>query len=1033
MPGQFFSEAERERLIRFPATISPDECLTHFTLTIFELAKTLEHRGDANRLGFALQLCALRFMGFCPDDLWSAPAGVVRYVAKQVEVAPECLTQYAQRAQTRTDHLREIQTYLGYQDATAADLERLAAWLVERAFEHDKPALLFQLAAERLHAEWIVCPGITRLERLVVTAREAAQAETFRRLGHLLTDDQMAALDHLLLPDAGLHAFGSSIVSAKGTGGSRGSGGSGGSEKSGSWARRALLTPLAWLRQGAIANTPAAILTNLAKVTYLQRLGVAGGNLGALTALTPNRCKFLAQVGKKSTNQALQRSPAERRYPILVAFLHEALYELTDQTVELFDHCLAHVYTRAGHDLEEFRHTAARATNAKVALFDTPARAVLDPAIPDAQLRRSILRQIPAERLQAELDETQRLLRPLDDNHFDFLAQRYNYLRQFTPEFLDALTFRSHDPHDPLLDALALVRRLNQLAQRKVPEDAPLDFIPAKWRPYVVRSSGTIDRHYYKLCVLMQLRAAVRAGDLWLEHSRRYADPQTYLIPRERWGELRTEVCRQLRAPASGAERLSEREDELNSLLARLAATLPQDPQVRIEEGALVVSPLRADELPERVCSLQRRIAASLPWTELVDLVIEVDALTHFSDRLVHAGGSEPRSRALKQHLYAAILAQACNFGLTRMAQLADLSYQQLAWCTEWYLREETLRPAIAAIVNYHHRLPLSRLWGGGTLSSSDGQRFPVPVKARNAVALPPYFGYGRGVTFYTWTSDQSNQYGVKVTISTLRDAPRVLDEILDNETELPIVEHTTDTAGFTELVFGLFDLLGLQFSPRIRDLGAQRLYRLDRSTDYGSVELLLKGTINREVILRHWDDLLRVAGSLKLGWVTASLFVTKLQAHPRQNALARALQEYGRLAKTLFILRYLQSEDYRRRIQTQLNKGESLHALRQFLFFAHEGLVRQRQPEDQTNQASCLTLVTNAVVTWNTLYMMEDCSALRARGELIAEDDLVHLSPALFAHINPYGKYRFEIPEEDTPTRRRPLRDPDALSPASD
>ncbi len=291
-----------------------------------------------------------------------------------------------------------------------------------------------------------------------------------------------------------------------------------------------------------------------------------------------------------------------------------------------------------------------------------------------------------------------------------------------------------------------------------------------------------------------------------------------------------------------------------------------------------------------------------------------------------------------------------------------------------------------------------------------------------------PTLATGAGVTFYTWTSDQSNQYGVKVTISTLRDAPCVLDEILDNETELPIVEHATDTAGFTELVFGLFDLLGLQFSPRIRDLGDQRLYRLDRSRSYGAVELLLKGTINCELILRHWDDLLRIAGSLKLGWVTASLFVTKLQAHPRQNVLARALQEYGRLAKTIFILRYLQSEDYRRRIHTQLNKGESLHALRQFLFFANEGLVRQRQPEDQTNQASCLTLVTNAVVTWNTVYMMEALAALRRRGELIADDDLVHLSPALFAHINPYGKYRFEIPEEDTPTRR-PLRDPDALS----
>ena len=87
-------------------------------------------------------------------------------------------------------------------------------------------------------------------------------------------------------------------------------------------------------------------------------------------------------------------------------------------------------------------------------------------------------------------------------------------------------------------------------------------------------------------------------------------------------------------------------------------------------------------------------------------------------------------------------------------------------------------------------------------------------------------------MTFYTWTSDQFSQYGTKVIPATVRDATYVLDEILDNETELPILEHTTDTAGYTEIVFALFDLLGLQFSPRIRDLGDQRLYRLDREPD---------------------------------------------------------------------------------------------------------------------------------------------------------------------------------------------------------
>lgn len=170
---------------------------------------------------------------------------------------------------------------------------------------------------------------------------------------------------------------------------------------------------------------------------------------------------------------------------------------------------------------------------------------------------------------------------------------------------------------------------------------------------------------------------------------------------------------------------------------------------------------------------------------------------------------------------------------MTTMARLADLSYEQLEWYTNWYLREETLRPATTTLVNYQHQLPLSRHFGSGTLSSSDGQRFPVAVKTRNATALPRYFGLGKGLTFFSWTSDQFSQYGSKVAPSTSRDATYVLDEILDNETELPIAEHATDTAGYTEMLFALFDLLGVQFAPRIRDLGEQRLYRMDRAKTY--------------------------------------------------------------------------------------------------------------------------------------------------------------------------------------------------------
>jgi TnpA family transposase len=167
------------------------------------------------------------------------------------------------------------------------------------------------------------------------------------------------------------------------------------------------------------------------------------------------------------------------------------------------------------------------------------------------------------------------------------------------------------------------------------------------------------------------------------------------------------------------------------------------------------------------------------------------------------------------------------------------------------------------------------------------------------------------------------------------------------------------------------------------------------------------------------------VAGSLKLGWVTASLLISKLHAMPKQNSLVKSLQEYGRLVKTAFILRYLGSEEFRRQINRQLNKGEALHSLRRFLFVANEAQIRKRHPDDQLNQAACLNLVTNAVVVWNTVYMWEAIEHLRREGRWIDDADLKHLSPARYEHINVFGRYSFPVEEELKRKSLRPLRKP--------
>ena len=874
---------------------------------------------------------------------------------------------------------------MGYRKAEQTELAELSAWLLDRALEHDKPSLLFELACQKLRTEKIVRPAVWRLERLITSARQQAQTETMRRLAPLLTEEKKRVLDALLVPD---------------------------STKGG--------TPLAWLRHPATANSPKAILRNLEKLRFLQELGI---NTWPLEPLNPNRLKLLAQVARRSASQALQRAPAERRYPVLTAFLAQSLTDITDETLDMFDRCLWETSTRAERDLATFRKSVARTTNETLVLFKELGQTVLDPAIRDTHLRRAIYERIAPDTLQQAVTTCEKIIRPLDDNHFDFLERRYSYLRQFTPALLDAFAFQSNVKRDPLLKAIEILRRLNTEQRRALPADAPLDFIPSKWWPYVVDQEGHIHRHYYELSVLWELRGALRGGNIWLESSRRYANPETYLIPTDRWLELRPEVCRQIQIPEDSAVRLAERTQQLTELLPRVDALLSQNGKARMDNGQLIVSPLEAEDRPSSAVELEQRIDDKLPHVELSDLLIEVDRWTHFSQYLTQARGSESRSKDFLPHLYAALIAHGCNIGLTKMAQIADLRYDRLAWCNNWYLREETLQAATNALVNFHYHQPLAAHWGGGTLSSSDGQRFPTSGKIRNATPLPRYFGYGRGVTFYTWTSDQFSQYGTKVIPATVRDATYVLDAILDNETELSLVEHTTDTAGYTEIVFALFDLLGMQFAPRLRDLGDQHLYRLDRGTAYPTLQPKLKGLIQQPLILARWDDMLRVAGSLKLGWVTASLFISKLQAYPRQNALTRVLQEYGRLIKTIFILRYLESEPYRRTINRQLNKGEALHALRRFLFFANEGIIRRRQEEAQTNQAQCLNLLTNAVVVWNTLYMERVLDALAQEGGRIDKADIALLSPARSAHLNPYGKFYFDVERELRRKGFRPLR----------
>jgi TnpA family transposase len=369
-------------------------------------------------------------------------------------------------------------------------------------------------------------------------------------------------------------------------------------------------------------------------------------------------------------------------------------------------------------------------------------------------------------------------------------------------------------------------------------------------------------------------------------------------------------------------------------------------------------------------------------------------------------------------------LAEACNIGLEPLIkhQIPALTRHRLTWVSQNYIRAETLVRANAKLVNHQATIPLAKKWGGGDVASADGMRFVTPVRTVNAGPNKKYFGSSKGITWYNFVSDQFSGFHGIVIPGTLRDSIFILEGLLEQQTGLNPTEIMTDTAGASDMVFGLFWLLGYQFSPRLADAGESIFWPIDKDADYAALNELSRNCGNPKRIEQHWDDMMRIAGSLKLGTVHASELIRSLLKSDKPSSLAKAIIEAGRINKTLYLLNYIDDEDYRRRILTQLNRGEGRHAVARIICHGQRGEIRKRYREGQEDQLGALALVTNAVVLWNTIYMDAARNHLEQQSIVIKEEDEARLSPLQHEHINVLGHYSFTLSDVVMKGQLRPF-----------
>ena len=614
---------------------------------------------------------------------------------------------------------------------------------------------------------------------------------------------------------------------------------------------------------------------------------------------------------------------------------------------------------------------------------------------------------------QAELD-AKKLKSQLDTektrgDEFDALSNLSRKLQNRVAEIVKYLEFEACKGAEDLYSAI-----LHYQSVKNITSTAPDAFLDDLEYAAIHRDEK-FNVSLYKAILFCKIAAAIKCGQISLVHSYRYLSIDAYLISEHYWEEHKAHLLEKL-----GLAQFID----IEQVLPLLRSTLDKqfiDVNQRIVQGTNKYITIQKDgsfsvhtpAVDKPDYNSISTIMGTDRYVPILQMMSEMNALTTFTSNFKHHKIKGAAGAPSNEIFYAGLFGLASNIGLHKLANTAvGINYNTLSNTVNWYFSLENLHAVNQSLTDLMGKLWLPEKFKREQEllhTSSDGKKQCVSAESLNANESFKYFGNGKGSSVYRFIDERGILFYSTVFSSSERDAGYVIDGLLHNDA-IASNMHSTDTHGYTEMVFAVSHLIGVTFAPRIKDPSAQNLVSFSKMKS----ELTNKGYpiipayyVNEHRIKRNWDTILRLIATIKLREHRASTILKRMGEYSNQHPLQEALKEFGRVIKSIFMLKYFDDVALRQTIEKQLNKGELANKFSGAISFADQNLL-EAHSEDQEISVMCRTIIQNIIILWNYIELTKIIMRSDPDERVLLLENILSASILTWQHVNLHGTYDF-------------------------